>query len=123
MALTLRYKLQEIQYSVYVLLTRRRLLPCFSHLLLAVSLTFIRFAYSKSITLDLQQLVVRSQPMCHRFLQHLGGDALPQRQEQRQKDSQLSHLKSTSRFGRNLADLPIVSTSLELRIKTYYGLL
>ena len=123
MALTLRYKIQEIQYSVYVLLTRRRLLPCFSHLPLAVSLTFIRFSYSKSITLDLQQLVVRSRPMCHRFLQHSGGDALPQRQEQRQKDSQLSHLKSTSRFGRNLADLPIVSTSLELRIKTYYGLL
>ena len=123
MALTLRYKIQEIQYSVYVLLTRRRLLPCFSHLLLAVSLTLIRFSYSKSITLDLQQLVVRSRPMCHRFLQHSGGDALPQRQEQRQKDSQLSHLKSTSRFGRNLADLPIVSTSLELRIKTYYGLL
>ena len=123
MALTLRYKIQEIQYSVYVLLTRRRLLPCFSHLLLAVSLTFIRFSYSKSITLDLQQLVVRSRPMCHRFLQHSGGDALPQRQEQRQKDSQLSHLKSTSRYGRNLADLPIVSTSLELRIKTYYGLL
>ena len=61
--------------------------------------------------------------MCHRFLQHSGGDALPQRQEQRQKDSQLSHLKSTSRFGRNPAFLPTVSTSLELRIKTYYGLL
>ena len=61
--------------------------------------------------------------MCHTFLQHSGGDALPQRQEQRQKDSQLSHLKSTSRFGRNPVDLPTVSTSLELRMKTYYALL
>ena len=50
MALTLRCKIQEIQYSIYVLLISRRLLSCFSRLLLAVSLTFIRFSYSKSIT-------------------------------------------------------------------------
>ena len=123
MALTLRCKIQEIQYSIYVLLISRRLLSCFSRLLLAVSLTFIRFSYSKSITLDLQQLVVRSRPMCHRFLRHSGGDALPQRQGQRARDSQLSHLKSESRFRRDPAFLPTVSTSVQLRIKRYYALL
>ena len=123
MALTLRCKVQEIQYSIYVLLISRRLLSCFSRLLLAVSLTFIRFSYSKSITLDLQQLVVRSRPMCHRFLRHSGGDALPPRQRQSARDSELSHLKSEYRFRRDPAFLPTVSTSLQLRIKRYYALL
>ena len=61
--------------------------------------------------------------MCHRFLRHSGGDALPQRQGQRARDSQLSHLKSESRFRRDPAFLPTVSISLQLRIKRYYALL
>ena len=101
----------------------RRSLPCFTLLLLFVTVTFVWCSYSNLTTLYLQQLVARSQLMCHRFLQHLGGDALPQRQGQRARDSQLSHLKSESRFGRDPAFLPTVSTSLQLRIKRYYALL
>ena len=89
----------------------------------SVTVTFVLCSYSNLTTLYLQQLVARSQLMCHRFLQHLGGDALPQRQGQRARDSQLSHLKSESRFGRDPAFLPTVSTSLQLRIKRYYALL
>ena len=58
--------------------------------------------------------------MCHRFLQHSGGDALPQRWGQLPRDSQLCFLKSESPFGRNKAFLPTVSTRLHLHIKSYY---
>lgn len=58
--------------------------------------------------------------MCHRVLQHSGGDAFPLRQGQRQKGLQLSCLESESRFERNPAFLPTVSIRPHLQRTTYH---